>query len=101
MKKSEIFAAILKMVSDETDVPEQEIMSKNRQTDIVDARHILVKSLHDYGFYPVEISQHTGMSHRAVNHIITNFDCRMTTGQYIRNSFARIRKCLGNNSFTS
>lgn len=101
MKKSEIFAEILKIVSDETDVPSQDIISRNRQADIVDARHIFVKTLYDYGFYPVEISHHTGMSHRAINYIITNFGYRMTAGQYLRNNFERIKKLLGNSSFTA
>ena len=48
--KEEIFAYILKMVSRETDLTQEMIVSKCSKAEVVDARYILAKLLYDAGF---------------------------------------------------
>lgn len=47
--KEEIFAYILKMVSRETDLTQEMIVSKCSKAEVVDARYILAKLLYDAG----------------------------------------------------
>lgn len=50
MCKSEIFAKILRIVSLETEVSEDLILSKCKRSDIVDSRGIMVVILSEYKF---------------------------------------------------
>lgn len=50
MCKSEIFAKILRIVSKETEVSEDLILSKCKRSDIVDSRGIMVVILSEYKF---------------------------------------------------
>ena len=45
MKKSEIFAEVLQMVSDETEVEIDDILSDSRTTDVMDAKALLCYTL--------------------------------------------------------
>lgn len=91
MKKREIFAEILRIVEEETEVSAENILSGLRQTEIVDARYLLIKTLRDYGFYPREIARMMGITARAIHYILTNFDTRMDYAKYKRNSYEIIR----------
>lgn len=99
MNKSKIFAEVLSIVSFETDVKENEILSINRSAEVVDARYMLVKSLYDYGFYPIEIARRMNKTQRNVNHILNNFDARLSYMKHLGNCYARIRKSIGNKCF--
>lgn len=56
MCKSEIFAKILRIVSKETEVSEDLILSKCKRSDIVDSRGIMVVILSEYKFSESQIS---------------------------------------------
>lgn len=45
MSKSEIFNTILRMVSEETEIPSAQILSGRKDTETVDARYLLVHFL--------------------------------------------------------
>lgn len=53
MCKSEIFAEILEIVSQETEISVERILSSDKDTETVDARYLLVHILSEMGFYPV------------------------------------------------
>lgn len=55
MCKSEIFAKILRIVSKETEVSEDLILSKCKRSDIVDSRGIMVVILSEYKFSESQI----------------------------------------------
>ena len=99
MKKTEIFAEILAIVSRETEVLEGEILSKIKIADVVDARFMLVKSLVDYGFYPGEVARLMKVTSRSIHYTLSNFDTRMDYAKYNRNCYDRIKKAIGSNSF--
>lgn len=99
MSKSEIFSTILRMVSEEKEIPSAQILSGRKDTETVDARYLLVHFLFQSGLNPSYIAARIGKTERAVNQIHTNFDQRLSTQKIFRISCERIRKRLGNNSF--
>lgn len=99
MSKSEIFNTILRMVSEETEIPSAQILSGRKDTETVDTRYLLVHFLFQSGLNPSYIAARIGKTERAVNQIHTNFDQRFSTQKIFRISCERIRKRLGNNSF--
>lgn len=101
MKKSEIFAEILSIVSFETDVTESEILSDNRHAEVVDARYMLVKSLYDYGFYPADIAKRIRKTPRLITHILSGFEERISYAKQLGNCHERIKKSVGNKCFIS
>lgn len=48
--KEEIFAELVKIVSRETEITREMIVSKCSKAEVVDARYILARLLHDAGF---------------------------------------------------
>lgn len=88
---------VLKLVAEELEIPECQILSKSREVEVVDARYLAVKLLHSHDIYPSRIASILGMSPRTVRHIITSFDSRIQTNKSLCHIFAKIRQQLGNN----
>ena len=97
MCKSEIFAEILKIVSSETEIPAERILSSDKDTETVDARYLLVYILSEMGFYPSQTSIHLHKTKRAINYIISNFEERLNSGKMMRIYLENIKKKIGNN----
>lgn len=95
MCKSEIFAEIISLVEEETEVPREQILSDNKEMEVVDARYILVYLLHERGLYPSTISKLIHKSKRSVSYIITNFDDRAKNGKILRIQLNEIRNKIG------
>ena len=55
MCKSEIFAKIINIVSKETEVSVDQILSSDKNMETVDARYLLVFFLFESGMYPSQI----------------------------------------------
>lgn len=94
--KEEIFAEIIKIVSRETEITREMIVSKCSKAEVVDARYILARLLHDAGFYKSQIAERLCLSRRSVFVILGNFDDRLRYNRMMRISYERIRKILGN-----
>lgn len=71
MCKSEIFAKIINIVSKETEVSVDQILSSDKNMETVDARYLLVFFLFESGMYPSQIAAHIHKTKRAVNYIYT------------------------------
>ena len=99
MCKSEIFAKIINIVSKETEVPVDQILSSDKNMETVDARYLLVSLLSESGMYPSQIAVHIHKTKRAVNYMISNFYERMESGKMLRIYWDNIKKSLGNNWF--
>lgn len=97
MCKSEIFAEILKIVSQETEIPTERILSSDKDTETVDARYLIVHILSEMGFYPAQTSIHLHKTKRTINYIISNFHERLDSGKMMRIYLENIKKQLGNN----
>lgn len=80
MRKSELFAHILDCVVFETEIEKEQILSSNKNAEVVDARYILVYLLNRNGFYHREIARLSGISRQAVSRMISLFDTRRFRG---------------------
>lgn len=76
MCKSELYRQILGTVSQETEIPEERILSKAKNAEIVDARYLLVYFLWRHGFHAPVISSLMNFSRRPIEKMISQFDIR-------------------------
>lgn len=97
MCKSEIFAKILRIVSEETEISTSDILSSSKEADVVDARYLLVYLLHERGFYPSQIALHVCKTKRSINYILSSFSDRIQCGKILRIQYENIKKILRNN----
>lgn len=65
MRKSELFAQILECVAFETEIAKEQILSKDKFQDVVDARYMLVHFCHKNGMYTTDIARMMRFSRRA------------------------------------
>lgn len=96
MCKSEIFARLLQLVEQETEISKEQILSASNEAEVVDARYILVGMLSAAGFYPSRIAVLIRQSKRSVNYILSNFQDRLRTGKMMRLQWDNIRRVAGN-----
>ena len=97
MCKSEIFAKIINIVSKETEVSVDQILSSDKNMETVDARYLLVFFLFESGMYPSQIAAHSHKSKLAVYYMISNFHEWMESGKMMRIYWDDIKNLLGNN----
>ena len=100
MRRIRIFSSCLQMVAEEMEVAQQEILSESKIEDVVDARHLLVQLMYEMGLYPATIAQLIGCTSRNVNAILSGFRLRCDRRKLLRHSYERLRKEVGNISFT-
>ena len=99
MCKSEIFAEILQAVSQETEIPPEQILSSRKDEETVDARYLLVYFLSRNGFCSSRIAFFIHKDIRTVNLIITHFSERKASRKYFGIMQENIKKILGNKCF--
>lgn len=85
---------VLSIVAEETDIPEELILSKSRAAEVVDARHLAIKLLHSKDIYPKRIAEIFGMSPRSVHYVLTAFDGRMRLNRSLRMSYEVLKRQL-------
>lgn len=75
MKKSEIFRHVLSIVASETELAEDVILdSRNKTTEVVDARCMLVHVLvSECGFYYGETARLMGVTRQCVSRLLIRF----------------------------
>lgn len=100
-KLTELADYVLELVAEELDVPKESIMSKSRNAEVVDARHLSAMLLHKSNVYPSRIASIFGVSPRTVQYAITSFNARIQTNRALRNSYAKLAKTLCENCETT
>ena len=95
MCKSEIFAKILRIVSKETEVSEDLILSKCKRSDIVDSRGIMVVILSEYKFSESQISSFTGFTQQSINKLKNIYPDRIRRKYLLKVIVRNIRESLG------
>lgn len=100
-KIAEFANNVIALVADELEVTKEQILSRSRNAEIVDARHMAVRLLHCHNVYPSRIASLFGLSPRSIHYVITSFDARIQTNRSLRNSFAKLAKKLGENCETT
>lgn len=96
MCKTEIFADVINIVSRETEIPVDRILSDHKDMETVDARYLLVRLLTERGLYPSQIADMMRKTRRAINYMITNFNSRLRCGKMMGIYLDKIRKSIGN-----
>lgn len=97
MSRSELFENILRMVSEETEIPSSQIVSRRKDSETVDARYLLVHFLSDTGFSPSYIAEKIGVTERTVTNIKTNFEIRCSVQKLLRMNCENLTKRIRNN----
>lgn len=96
MSKSDIFRHILSAVIEETEIPEEKILSDSRTTEVVDARTILVNLLIESGFYPSQIAGYLNKSISTIHNLVKYYSIRQKTNKLLSIYSQNIRKKLFN-----
>ena len=91
MLRAAIFAEILSSVSSETEVPEAVIASRNKCTEAVDARYLLVYLLWRRGFYPSMIAPFINHQKRSVSRMLADFEHRLSISPFMRMCYDRLK----------
>lgn len=98
MSKTELFDHILHIVAEETELPAVRILSRKRDAETVDARHLLVYFLSDTGFTSSYIAKRIGVTERTIQQIQTNFHERRSIQKLFRRNYENITKKLRSSS---
>lgn len=83
MLKSEVFANVLHTVAAQTEVDKERILSQEKNTEVVDARHILIYIMHTLGFYPYQIAELVKCTPTNVRKALSQFDDRLSSNHLI------------------
>lgn len=75
-----MFALILSIVSDITEISKEDIMSKSHKEDVVEARLLVIYFCRKEGLLPSRIAQLMGMSHRNVNRSLSAVNVLISNG---------------------
>jgi chromosomal replication initiation ATPase DnaA len=70
MGKEDDFSKVIKVVTELTDVTDQDILGKSRKQEVVDARWMVMYFMHEKGYTTREISQLTLHPERTVRNAI-------------------------------
>lgn len=95
MYKLQIFQVTLDAVAGETEVDAEKILSGCKEEEVIDARALLVKLMHDKGLYPHQISTLTGICGRSVNRFLLDFYTRISSRKMMRINYDNLRNNLG------
>lgn len=91
IRKTEIFAKILDIVANETELTSEQILSCCRTAETVDARYILVHLLRREGMYISEIARMMNFSRRGIEKMLSQFEDRLSqSGHIFKVTFERI-----------
>ena len=98
MKKAEIFDKVLSIVEEETETSRMLILSGAKKEEVIDARALLIFTLHEMGFYPTQIAALSGICPRCVTPFIQSFKDRKSSkimlGIYYENVKRKLRESM-------
>lgn len=85
MKKSEIFEKVLLVVSEQTEVSEERILSTERTNEVADARCIAIFFWKKYGLDTAYLMQQMNRQHHnSVQHLYNQYADRQQSNRYFR-----------------
>lgn len=99
-KSKEILTRVLEIISFETDIPAERIMSRRSDMETVDARWICVKLLNRLGYYPSRIAELMRITPRYVQYILSDFEDRLSVSDMMRINYEHCAKRLRSGSET-
>ncbi len=99
MPATDLYRTVLSAVAEESEIPEDKILSPCKERETVDARYVLVYLLHKrLGLYPSRIKAVTGICERSINYILTFYEQRYNQSNYLRTIAANVAHKLRTNS---
>ena len=94
MCKSEIFSEIIEAVSRETEVSASQILGCSKHMEVVDARSIAAKLLHEKGLYPEQIAVLLHKTAASIRYLLSNYESRKAANKIIAIYTQNIRKVI-------
>ena len=85
--KTRYYNMVMSVVTDLTDLTEQQILYGKRTREVVDARWLCVRLMSELGMYTRQIAGFMRMSMRAVQYILMDFDARIKFGDAMLNIY--------------
>lgn len=103
MCKKELFEKIIAIVSELTEIPKEEILSRSRRADVTDARYLVIYTLYAQGVRIYKIAELTGIPERSIYYAINAFAMRSDRDGTILNLWikevkSRLQKLCSNNA---
>ena len=95
MYKMQIFQEVLNAVSEEMEIDKTQILSNNKEEEVIDARSTLVRIMNEKGLYPIQISRLTGVCIRSVNRFLTGFKERCNSRPLMRINYEKAKTKVG------
>ncbi len=97
MKKQEIFEKVLSVVSDQTEVSKESILSTERTNEVVDARCMAIYFWKKYGLDTTYLMQQMKRRyHNSIMHLYNQYSDRQRTNRYFCCQSATIGQQLAN-----
>lgn len=98
MKRLEDFGKVIKVVTELTDLTEQEILGKSRIQEVVDARWMVILLMREKGYSTRQIAPLVCRPERTINHALCLMEDRVKYSlNGLGNTLARARQQLSNN----
>lgn len=98
MNVAEYCSRVTEIVLELTDVREDDLRSRRKTAEVVDARWLIVRLARDAGYYPSQIARELGLTTRWVQFIVSYFDTRLQYGEpSLRINYELATKLLGIN----
>lgn len=95
MGKQETFNRVIEVIEEETEVTRDLILSGNKREEVVDARSLLIYTLYELGFYPVQIAALSGICPRCIMPFIQNFNDRKDNRRMLGIYYEKVKRKLG------
>lgn len=95
MGKQETFNRVIEIIEEETEVDRDLILSGNKREEVVDARSLLIYTLYELGFYPVQIAALSGICPRCIMPFIQNFNDRKDSRRMLGIYYEKVKRKLG------
>lgn len=96
MKKSDLLIEALEAASYITDLTKEQIMSKTRKTNYVDARYIVIYILSQKGLYPDEIAEIMNFTSVNIRLMLSRINSRISGNANFRNKIKQTENYLEN-----
>lgn len=94
MRTAELTAQVMRIVTEESDIPKEMIYSANKSAEVVDARHLYIAMLHSMGLYVTIIARDLHCKERTVQYAITKFNERISSNIPLKKTYQRVKNRL-------
>lgn len=94
MEKSEYYSRVIKVVTELTEVSEEEILGKSKRQEVVDARWLVICLLKESGWSTHRIAESIGHPERTVNNALSGMTERARYAPELGNNLAIARQQL-------